>query len=432
MNFESFGLDERIIEALSYMGFDSATVIQEKAIPEILQGSDLIACAQTGTGKTAAFMLPVLHKLADNQVPGVKALVIVPTRELAIQIDQQIQGFSYFVPVSSAAIYGGGTGNDWELEKRALENADVIISTPGKLLSHINVKNANFDKLQFLILDEADRMMDMGFYEDIQKIIMKLPKNRQTLMFSATMPDKIRSIVKKNMNKPFEISIAISKPSEKVVQAAYLVNDPHKAKLIHYLIKDKPNYEKVIIFSSTKKAVRDIVRDISGHGYVVEGISSDLEQQVREEVLNKFKANLVRVIVATDVLARGIDIKDVDLVINYNVPGDAEDYVHRIGRTARADASGLAITLVNVGEMYKLADIERVIEAAIPKISIPEEIGMSPEWNPIRKNVFSKYSNTNFKGKFKPNTTNKNRHYQSSEKRTSKKKSNKSDIKPKE
>ncbi len=428
MNFESFGLDSRILEALTYMGFDNATVIQEKAIPEILKGSDLIACAQTGTGKTAAFMLPILHKLVDSKISGVKALVVVPTRELAIQIEQQIQGFSYFVPVSSAAIYGGGTGNDWEQEKRALENADIIISTPGKLLSHINIKNANFDKLQYLILDEADRMMDMGFYEDIQKIIVKLPKDRQTLMFSATMPDKIRSIVKKDMKKPFEISIAISKPSEKVVQAAYLVNDPHKAKLIHHLIKDKPNYEKIIVFSSTKKAVRDIVRDISGHGYAVEGISSDLEQQVREEVLNKFKANLVRVIVATDVLARGIDIKDVDLVINYNVPGDAEDYVHRIGRTARADASGLAITLVNAEEMYKLADIERVIEAEIPKINIPSSIGISPEWNPKRQNDFRRTKNT---GKFKPNATN-NKQHQSSDNRRFKKKNNKSGSKPKE
>jgi len=339
MTFNEFGLDERILEAISYMGFDKATPIQEQAIPHILKGSDLIACAQTGTGKTAAFMLPVLHKLADSKIKGVKALVVVPTRELAVQIEQQIQGFSYFVPVSSAAIYGGGTGNEWEQEKSALSHADIIIATPGKLISHINVKNTNFTKLQFLILDEADRMMDMGFYEDIQKIITRLPKERQTLMFSATMPPKIRELVKLNMVNPSEISLAISKPSEKVLQVAYLVNDDHKASLIHDLIKDKPNYEKIIIFSSTKKSIRDIIRGISGKGYTVEGISSDLEQQAREEVLNKFKANLVRVIVATDVLARGIDIKDVDLVINYNVPGDAEDYVHRIGRTARADAS---------------------------------------------------------------------------------------------
>lgn len=414
MNFNEFGLDERILEAISYMGFDSATPIQEKSIPEILLGRDLIACAQTGTGKTAAFMLPILHKISLIHEKGVKALVVVPTRELAIQIDQQIQGFSYFVPVSSAAIYGGGTGNEWDNEKRALSHADVIISTPGKLISHINVKNANFNNLKFLILDEADRMMDMGFYEDIQKIIARLPKERQTLMFSATMPDKIRELVKKNMIKPVEISLSMSKPSANVVQAAYLVNDGNKSRLIHDLIKDKSNYEKIIIFSSTKKSIKDIISGISGKGYTVEGISSDLDQQSREEVLNKFRANLVRVIVATDVLARGIDIKDIDLVINYNVPGDAEDYVHRIGRTARAESSGVAITLVNEEEMYKLADIERAIEAEIPKINIPENIGISPEWNPKRNKSFTRHNpGTNNKKPFsksKPNTGNKSNH----------------------
>ena len=411
MNFNEFGLDERILEAISYMGFESATPIQEKSIPEILLGNDLIACAQTGTGKTAAFMLPILHKISLIHEKGVKALVVVPTRELAIQIDQQIQGFSYFVPVSSAAIYGGGTGNEWDNEKRALSHADVIISTPGKLISHINVKNANFNNLKFLILDEADRMMDMGFYEDIQKIISRLPKERQTLMFSATMPDKIRQLVKKNMIKPVEISLSMSKPSANVVQAAYLVNDGNKSRLIHDLIKDKSNYEKIIIFSSTKRSIKDIISGISGKGYTVEGISSDLDQHTREEVLNKFRANLVRVIVATDVLARGIDIKDIDLVINYNVPGDAEDYVHRIGRTARAESSGVAITLVNEEEMYKLADIERAIEAEIPKINIPDNIGISPEWNPKRNKSFTKHnSGTNYKkpfGKSKTNTGNK-------------------------
>ncbi len=398
MNFNNFGLDERILEAISYMGFDKATPIQEKAIPEILKGTDLIACAQTGTGKTAAFMLPILHHLTNSNQQGVKVLVIVPTRELAVQIEQQIQGFSYFVPVASAAIYGGGTGTEWEQEKRALENADIIISTPGKLISHINVKNANFKHLKYLILDEADRMMDMGFYDDIQKIISKLPKERQTLMFSATMPPKIRELVKKNMIKPIEISLAISKPSANILQAAYLVNDHNKPALIHDLIKDKPQYGKIIVFSSTKRSIRDIISSISGKGYNVAGISSDLEQQEREDVLNKFKANLVRVIVATDVLARGIDIKDVDLVINYNVPNDAEDYVHRIGRTARADASGLAITLVNESEMYKLAEIEKVIEAEITKIKIPEYIGISPEWNPNKIRVFKNHG-SNFKNK---------------------------------
>lgn len=409
MNFNEFSLDERILEAISYMGFDKATPIQEKAIPEILNGSDLIACAQTGTGKTAAFMLPVLHHLSNSTKRGVKVLVIVPTRELAVQIEQQIQGFSYFIPVASAAIYGGGTGADWEQEKRALENADVIISTPGKLISHINIKNANFNNLKYLILDEADRMMDMGFYDDIQKIISKLPKERQTLMFSATMPPKIRELVKKNMVKPVEISLAISKPSANILQAAYLVNDHNKPALIHDLIKDKPQYEKIIIFSSTKRSIRDIISSISGKGYNVAGISSDLEQHEREDVLNKFKANKVRVIVATDVLARGIDIKDVDLVINYNVPSDAEDYVHRIGRTARADTSGLAITFVNEAEMYKLVDIEKVIEAEIAKIKIPAHIGTSPEWNPKQVRTYKKHTTAYSKNKSSDRIINKSK-----------------------
>ena len=384
MTFKEIGLDERLLEAISYMGFDNATAIQEQAIPQILKGRDLIACAQTGTGKTAAFMLPLLHQMAVQPHNGTSTLVIVPTRELAVQIDQQIQGFAYFVPVSSMAVYGGGSGNEWETQKKGLIGADIIIATPGKLISHINMGNVRFDKLKYLILDEADRMLDMGFYEDIQKIISSLPKNRQTLMFSATMPPKMRTLAKQNLRNPFEVSIAISKPSERVVQSAYLVNDGHKAALIHHFIKDKPDFDSIIIFSSTKKSVNDIIKGISNKGYTVEGISSDLEQQQREDVLNRFRAKKTRVLVATDVLSRGIDIKDISLVINYNVPSDGEDYVHRIGRTARADAEGVALTLVNEEEMYKLAAIENLIGSEIEKVAIPKEIGESPIWNPGR------------------------------------------------
>lgn len=385
MTFKEIGLDDRILEAISYMGFDKATPIQEKAMPAILQGRDLIACAQTGTGKTAAFMLPLLHKMAVEPHKGTSTLVIVPTRELAVQIDQQIQGFAYFVPVSSMAIYGGGSGSEWETQKKALSEADIIIATPGKLISHINMGNVNFSKLKYLILDEADRMLDMGFYDDIKKIISSLPQKRQTLMFSATMPPKMRELAKTHLHNPVEVSVSISKPSERVLQAAYLVNDEHKIRLVNELIKDKPTFESIIVFSSTKRSVGDIVRGLSGKGYLVEGISSDLEQTQREEVLNRFRARKTRVIVATDVLARGIDIKDIHLVINYNVPGDGEDYVHRIGRTARADATGVAITLVNEDEMYRLAAIEKLIDATINKIDIPAHIGQSPEWNPSRK-----------------------------------------------
>jgi len=384
MTFSEIGLDERILEAISYMGFDQATPIQELSIPEILKGRDLIACAQTGTGKTAAFMLPLLHNMATNQHEGTSTLVIVPTRELAVQIDQQIQGFAYFVPVSSIAIYGGGSGNEWEVQKKALNSADIIIATPGKLISHINMGNVNFNKLKYLILDEADRMLDMGFYDDIKKILAALPKQRQTLMFSATMPPKMRELAKQNLINPYEVTIAISKPSARILQSAYLVNDGHKAQLINELIKDKPNYESIIVFSSTKRSVNDIIKGLSGQGYTVEGISSDLEQQQREEVLNRFRSKKTRVIVATDVLARGIDIKGIDLVVNYNVPGDGEDYVHRIGRTGRADTDGVAITLVNQEEMYKLVAIEKLIGNEILKLNIPESIGISPEWKTER------------------------------------------------
>ncbi|KXK36434.1 MAG: DEAD/DEAH box helicase [Saprospiraceae bacterium] len=385
MTFKELGLDDRILEAISYMGYDQATPIQEKTIPEIIKGRDLIACAQTGTGKTAAFMLPLLHKLTQQPHKGTSTLVIVPTRELALQIDQQIQGFAYFVQVSAIAVYGGGSGSEWEQQKKALSNTDIIVATPGKLISHINMGHVRFQDVKYLILDEADRMLDMGFYDDIKKIIDSLPKNRQTLMFSATMPPKMRKLAKQYLTNPYEVSIAISKPSERVLQVAYLVNDGHKAALIRNLIKNKPSVESIIIFSSTKKSVNSIIRSISGQGYQVEGISSDLDQQQREEVLNRFRAKQTRVLVATDVLSRGIDIKDIHLVINYNVPGDAEDYVHRIGRTARADASGVAITLINEEEMRKFAAIEHLIEAEITKLPISAEIGESPEWNPVKR-----------------------------------------------
>jgi superfamily II DNA/RNA helicase len=388
MTFEELGLDPKILEAISYMGFEKASPIQELAIPEIMKGRDLIACAQTGTGKTAAFMLPILHNLTTQPHDGTSTLVIVPTRELAVQIEQQIQGFAYFVPVASMAVYGGGTGNEWEVQKKGLESeADIIVATPGKLISHINMGYVRFDKLKYLILDEADRMLDMGFYDDIKKILEALPKKRQTLMFSATMPPKMKELARTNLNNPAEFSIAVSKPSEGVLQAAYLVNDPHKAALIHDLLKDKPSFESIIIFSSTKKNVQEITRALSGKGYKVEGISSDLEQKEREEVLNRFRARQTRVIVATDVLARGIDIKDINLVINYNVPNDAEDYVHRIGRTARADATGVALTLINAKEMRNFADIEKQIGISVRKLNIPHHIGISPEWDPDKKST---------------------------------------------
>jgi len=414
MTFESLKLDEKILEAISYMGFKEATPIQEQTIPAILNNQDLIACAQTGTGKTAAFMLPILHKIVSGKNKGTSVLVIVPTRELALQIDQQIQGFAYFIPVSSMAIYGGGSGNEWETQKNALAKSDIIIATPGKLISHINMGNVRFDNLKHLILDEADRMLDMGFYDDIQKIIKALPKTRQTLMFSATMPPKMRELAKQNLVGPLEISIAVSKPSERVKQTAYLVNDSHKIQLIHHLLKDKPQLESIIIFSSSKKSISEIKRGLLRYGYPCEDISSDLDQQQREAVLNNFRSKKTRIIIATDVLSRGIDIKDINLVINYNVPSDGEDYVHRIGRTARADASGEAYTLVNEDEMSRMASVENLIGAEVQKEKIPSYIGESPEWDPKRKSYFSRSrttgnrndgkSKSGYKGK-KPNNS---------------------------
>ncbi|MCG8308976.1 MAG: DEAD/DEAH box helicase [Cytophagales bacterium] len=380
MKFTEFNLNKHLLEALSYMGFDEATPIQEQAIPKIIEGRDLIASAQTGTGKTAAFLLPILHKLTDKH-DQLNTLIIVPTRELAIQIDQQIEGFSYFTHVTSLPVYGGGEGQDWETQKKALtKGAEIIVATPGKLISHLNMGYVNFNHLQHLILDEADRMLDMGFHDDIQKIITYLPKKRQTLMFSATMPPKIRELARKVLKNPHEINIAISKPAEGVVQAVCLTYDQQKTPLINLMISNKPEIRSILIFTSTKKKVSEIVRGLKSKNYVVEGISSDLEQAEREEVLLRFRSKQTRVLVATDVLSRGIDIKDINFVVNYDVPGDAEDYVHRIGRTARADTKGVALTLVNEEDMPRFDRIEKLIERKVQRLKLPETLGDGPEW----------------------------------------------------
>ncbi len=383
VNFKELGLSEALIESISYMGFESATPIQEQAIPKILDGKDLIACAQTGTGKTAAFILPIINRLAEGNSKGINTVVICPTRELAIQIDQAINGFTYFTSISSIAIYGGGDGDDWDAQKRALTSGvDIVVATPGKFIAHLNMGYMDLTTIKHVILDEADRMLDIGFFDDILRIFSYFPKKRQTLMFSATMPKKIRDLAEEILNEPDQISIAVSKPAEGVVQLVYLCYDPNKTKFLRHFIEENPACESIIIFSSTKREVNEIVRGLRNRNYRVEGISSDLNQSQREEVLIKFRAKQCRVLVATDVMSRGIDIKDINLVINYNVPNDAEDYVHRIGRTARADTTGIAVTLVNEEEMYKFLRIERLIEREIDKQPIPKEIGISPEWNP--------------------------------------------------
>lgn len=381
MTFEELELDYDLLDALDYMGFVEATPIQEQAIPLILEGQDLIACAQTGTGKTAAFILPILNKLAENPTAHTNTLVICPTRELAIQIEKQVQGFAYFVGVSSIAVYGGSGGDDFAQQKRALtQGSNIIVATPGKLISHLNLGYVKFDNIQHLILDEADRMLDMGFLDDIQKIISYLPKKRQNLMFSATMAPKIRTLANQILTQPKTINIALDKPAEGVLQAVYLAYDNQKTPLIHSLISDKPNYERILIFTSTKRKVFDIVRSLRKEGYSVAGISSDLDQDEREKVLLEFKQKSIRILVATDILSRGVDIKDINLVINYDVPGDAADYVHRVGRTARASTTGVALTLVNLDDMYKFARIEKLIESKIPQIPLPKELGEAPEY----------------------------------------------------
>lgn len=404
MKFTELGLDDQILEAIGYMGFEEATPIQEKAIPVIIEGRDLIACAQTGTGKTAAFILPTLHRIfRSDDGPGTKALIVCPTRELALQIEKQIQGFAYFLGIHSIAIYGGGSGSDFEQQKKALKSgADIIVATPGKLLSHLNLGYVKFNTVKHFILDESDRMMDMGFREDIDKIASFLPKEKQTLMFSATMPTKIREMSKQLLNDPEQISFAISKPAEGVLQAVYLAHDEQKISLLSKLIADKPNYESIIIFTSTKKNVSNIVMGLRKNNFAAKGISSDYDQSQREAVLASFKQKKTRIIVATDVLSRGIDIKDINLVINFDVPKNAEDYVHRVGRTARAKTTGVAITLINEKDMYNFHQIEQLIEREIMKLPPPSELGPGPTWRVGRKKKGGprrNYRKGNFKGK---------------------------------
>lgn len=399
MTFEDFDLHPQILEAISYMGFEKPTPIQEAAIPEIMKGRDLIAAAQTGTGKTAAFILPILNKLWEKKTHEINTLVIVPTRELALQIDQQIHGFAYFMDISSLSVYGGGTSGEWEQEKKALSSgADIIVATPGKMISHLNLGYVKVDNLEHLILDEADRMLDIGFFDDIMKIVSFLPKKRQTLMFSATMPAEIKKLASKILNEPFEISRSVSKPPDGVLQAAYLAYETQKIPLINHLIAEKPQLKSILIFSSTKKKVADIARALRGKKYKVESISSDLEQRQREEVLMRFKSKETRVLVATDVLSRGIDVKDIDLVVNFDAPQDAEDYVHRVGRTARAAATGIALTLVNPEDMKTFHKIEQLIDQVVIKLPVPEALGESPAWD-IQSH--RKFQGKRPKGKFR-------------------------------
>lgn len=375
-SFEDFNLDAPIMEGIDSMGFTTPTPIQELGIPIILRGDDLIGCAQTGTGKTAAFLLPMLQKIIQikEEQRGVSAMIIVPTRELAIQIDQQLVGVSYFANTSSIAVYGGGDGMSWDQQKNALEKgADIIIATPGRLIAHLQMGYLNFQSLKFLVLDEADRMLDMGFHADIIQIVKSLPSKRQTLMFSATMPREIRNLAKELLTNPQQIDLAVSKPPQGVLQAIYKVEDSKKVELILDLLVGK-ELNKVLLFSSTKSDVKRLARTLGNKKLSVAAIHSDLTQNEREKALLDFKSGKINILVATDIVSRGIDIDNIDLVINYHVPQDAEDYVHRVGRTARAKATGVALTFVNKKESYRLKKIENLIEEKIFEIQVPKHI----------------------------------------------------------
>ena len=387
MDFYDLDLNDDVLDALDAMNFTTCTPIQEHTIPPLLEGRDLIGVAQTGTGKTAAYLLPILSMLSDGGYPddAINCVIMSPTRELAQQIDQAMEGFSYYVPVSSVAVYGGNDGIRYEQERRGLSlGADVIIATPGRLISHISLGNVDLSRTSFFILDEADRMLDMGFYDDIMQIAKQLPENRQTIMFSATMPDKIQKLASSILHDPVEVRIAVNKPAEKIVQTAYVCYETQKLGIIKSLFREtKP--ERVIIFSSKKTKVKEIAAAFRRMKLNVGEMHSDLDQSQRDVVMREFKSGRIDILVATDIVSRGIDIDDIRLVINYDAPHDCEDYVHRIGRTARAGADGCAITFVAVDDQSRFAAIEEFIGREVHKRPLPEGLGDAPEYAPKKK-----------------------------------------------
>ncbi|MEO7531242.1 MAG: DEAD/DEAH box helicase [Sediminibacterium sp.] len=384
MNFTELGLDARLLEGIDAMGYDTATPVQEQVIQPILQGKDIIASAQTGTGKTAAFLLPVVNKIITEPHDShlINAVIIVPTRELAVQIAQTMEGLSYFTDVSCIAVYGGGDGTSFTTEKKALSSGvDMVVCTPGRMIAHLNMGYVKMQAVKYLILDEADRMLDMGFHDDIMKIISFLPKKRQNLLFSATMPMKMREMARKILHQPLEINIAVSKPPEQIVQEAFIVYEPQKIPLIKHILSGK-DFQSVIVFCSKKMNVKQLSNELKRARFSIEEIHSDLEQDKREQVLLDFRNKKLKILVATDILSRGIDIEDIDLVINYDVPNDGEDYIHRIGRTARAASEGTAYTFVSEKEQQKFAQIEELLGHAVTKAQVPAQFGETPAYNP--------------------------------------------------
>ncbi len=386
MRFDELELSDDVLDALDAMRFGDCTPIQEQAIPVIFEKRDLIAVAQTGTGKTAAYLLPVIDMLADEPEPeAVSCIVMAPTRELAQQIDRQLEGFSYYLPISSVAIYGGTDGKEFARQQNGLKKgADVVIATPGRLIAHLQLGGIDLSKVQYFILDEADRMLDMGFFDDIMQIVKHLPENRQTLMFSATMPPKIQQLAKVILKDPAEIKIAVSRPTEKIAQSACVVYENQKTPVLRHLFKTVSS-QRVIVFASSKLKVKDLAKQLRQSGWKVGEMHSDLEQDRREEVMLDFRAGRIDILVATDIVARGIDIDDISLVVNYDVPREAEDYVHRIGRTARAGAGGSAVTLVSESDMRWFGNLEKFLGYEVAKRELPADLGKLPAYDPSRR-----------------------------------------------
>ena len=387
MYFTDFDFEDEILDALDAMRFEECTPIQEQTIQPLLEGRDLIGVAQTGTGKTAAYLLPVLNKLCQGGYPedAINCVIMAPTRELAQQIDRQLEGFTYFMPVSGVAVYGGNDGQRYEQELRGMaKGADIIVATPGRLISHINLGNIDLSKVSFFILDEADRMLDMGFYNDIMTIAKMLPKKRQTMLFSATMPAEIRRLAENILTDPLQITLALAKPAEGITQQAYICHEGQKPGIIREIFKNESS-ERTILFTSRKSKVKEISLIMKKQGFNVGEMHSDLSQSERDEIMFRYKSRKIDMIIATDILARGIDIDDIRIVINYDVPRDCDDYIHRIGRTARAGAKGRAITFVSVDDQEYFKRIEDFIEQDIPKLDIPEELGEAPKYEPKGK-----------------------------------------------
>lgn len=375
MRFDEFDLNYDVLDALDAMRFSECTPIQEQSIPLTLEGRDLIAVAQTGTGKTAAYLLPVLNRLADGEFPAdaVNCIVMAPTRELAMQIDRQLDGFGYFMNISSAAIYGGTDGVTFAQQQRSLlEGADIVIATPGRLLAHLQMGKVDLSRVSFFILDEADRMLDMGFYDDIMQVVKHLPTERQTLMFSATMPPKIQQLAKTILRDPAEVKIAVSRPADKIHQRVAFCYEPRKLEILKKVFADT-NARRVIVFASSKLKVKDLARELRRAKFKIGEMHSDLDQARRDEVMHDFKSGHTDILVATDIVARGIDIEDISMVVNFDVPHDAEDYVHRIGRTARADADGEALTFVSDRDRKRWAGIERFLGKKIERMQLDDE-----------------------------------------------------------